>query len=75
MVIVMLALRNRIVKALLLERLENIQRDVEVDLKIRRFYSLYRNSHVKKNELYIASFLKMHIDTCVNVNCVCKFRN
>lgn len=71
-----LNLRNYYVKVIMIRELDEITSDVLLDLKIRTYNYLSRNSHIKKCELLLASLLKIHYDKCKEKDtCPCHKRN
>lgn len=70
-----LNLRNYLVKMLIISELDQIHSDIHLDLKLRFYNSLAKSLGMKKNELRLASLLKIHNDRCEDSNCICKKPN
>ncbi|CAD8154666.1 unnamed protein product [Paramecium pentaurelia] len=71
-----LNIRNYFVKVLMNSELDEIQSAVLLDLKIRNYNILSKSDNEeKKNELLLASLLKIHSDKCKNSTCPCKKRS
>lgn len=69
-----LTLRNYTVKRLMMSDLDEINSDIHLDLKVRLFNQLAQTIQIKKNELLLASLLKIHYDKCEDVDCICRRR-
>ena len=71
-----LNIRNFTVKVLMNSELDEIKKDIHLDLKIRFYNNLAKTLNVRKSELLLASLLKIHSDNCKDSqNCPCRKRS
>lgn len=68
-----LVYRNYIMKTTIIN--QHLKTDQEITMFVVFYWHCYCNVAEKKNELYLSSLLKKHMNECQDVNCCCKHRD
>ena len=68
--------REKFTYDLIIKEIEEINNEIHLDIRFRYLMNIVKNATSnKQDELLLTSIIKVHVENCTNIQCICKNRH